>query len=452
MQFSLRLLMLFSFAMWSGHALGATTSSKSKSKSKSNTTSSSSSKSKPSAKTDTAAKSKVETAAEKLKSETATKEEAAPAPIRPAAVSTISVEQLSGFDKYPKQIQSLVQSCLALTHLELRYLYGSHEPSNGGMDCSGTIYHVLHFQGLKDVPRQSDEMALWVDKKTQLHLTATAANFDSPEFDNLKPGDLLFWTNTTATTRKLPVTHVMIYLGKLKDSGKRVVFGASDGRSYAGHRRSGVSVFDFNLPRPESASRLHGYGRAPGLLPAEVPLASATPKPETPESTAKDKQPASEPVATTAPKKSEASKDPVITEALPKTVSAPPQEEAPKEPVVAASPPQKTESTPEPKEEVRKAVAMDADASQKSSDVEAAASASTTAEVKTTETKVEPKKAPATTSKPKSSSSKAKASTTPKKKVSTTVSSRRRTPAPPPKNSVERAMDNAVTSVRRLFR
>jgi cell wall-associated NlpC family hydrolase len=66
------------------------------------------------------------------------------------------------------------------------------------------------------VPRQSDEMCNWVEKKTQLHLTPTASAFDHAEFADLKPGDLLFWTNTTETKRKLPVTHVMIYLGKLK--------------------------------------------------------------------------------------------------------------------------------------------------------------------------------------------------------------------------------------------
>lgn len=73
----------------------------------------------------------------------------------PAAVSTVSIEDISSFEHYPKQIQSMVQSALALTRLELSYQYGSHEPSKGGMDCSGTVFHVLEFQGLKGVPRQS---------------------------------------------------------------------------------------------------------------------------------------------------------------------------------------------------------------------------------------------------------------------------------------------------------
>jgi hypothetical protein len=211
------------------------------------------------------------------------KKEAVKAETPPAAaVSTISIDDLSGFESYPKQVQSLVQSALALTRLELSYMYGSNEPNKGGMDCSGTVYHVLQFQGLKGVPRQSDEMCQWVEKKTQLHLTPTATAFDHAEFANLKPGDLLFWTNTMETKRKLPVTHVMIYLGKLKKSGKLVVFGASEGRSFEGLRRSGVSVFDFHLPKAESTSKFHGYGTAPGLLPAAPTVVVVAPAPPPP--------------------------------------------------------------------------------------------------------------------------------------------------------------------------
>lgn len=273
----------------------------------------------------------------------------------PAVVSTVSIEDLSGFEKYPKQVQSLVQSALALTHLELGYLYGSHEPAKGGMDCSGTVYHVLKFQGLKDVPRQSDEMCQWVEKKTQLHLTPTATAFDHTEFADLKPGDLLFWTNTAETKRKLPVTHVMIYLGKLKKSGKRVVFGASDGRSFAGQRRSGVSVFDFHLPKAEGTTRFHGYGAAPGLLPVET-------KPV---------------IATTTPP------------AVEKPAPAPPP----------TDPPAVAEKPAAPKEEVRKAVAI-------------------VTETKP-EPKPEPKKTVVTEAKPKSPSTTAKSKAATAKKKST---------------------------------
>ncbi|MFN0079876.1 MAG: NlpC/P60 family protein [Prosthecobacter sp.] len=320
------------------------------------------------------------------KSEPAQDEQAKTPP--PAAVSSVSIEDISGFDKYPKQVQSLVQSALALTHLELGYLYGSHEPNKGGMDCSGTVYHVLQFQGLKGVPRQSDEMCQWVEKKTQLHLTPTATGFDSEEFANLKPGDLLFWTNTTETKRKLPVTHVMIYLGKLKQNGKRVVFGASDGRSFAGLRRSGVSVFDFHLPKAESPTRFYGYGPAPGLLPVAVEPTPAVI------------------AATTKP----------VEKTVPAEKPTPPPAEKP-----AAS-----------KEEVRKAVALVSEAKP--------------------EPKAEPKQTVVTETKPKATPTTKTKSSNGTVKKSTTTPVKKKTPPPPQKSQMEKTLDRAVDSMRRFFR
>ncbi|MDZ4402399.1 NlpC/P60 family protein [Prosthecobacter sp.] len=394
----LRFFVLFCFAAWTGHA-SAAVPSKSKEK------------------TSAKAPAKPE-ASTKAKTDTPAKAEDKPEAPRPAAVSTISIEDISGFTKYPKQVQSLVQSALALTHLELGYLYGSHEPNKGGMDCSGTVYHVLHFQGLKNVPRQSNEMAEWVQEKTQLHLTPTATSLDSPEFADLKPGDLLFWTNTTETKRKLPVTHVMIYLGKHKKTGQRIAFGSSDGRSFEGQRRSGVSVFDFRLPRAESPTHFHGYGRAPGLLPVEPPLVviAAVSKP--------------------------VEKTPVVEKAVLKPA--------------------------QPKEEVRKAVAIVSEAKAEpeikpdSKKVIVVVPAPKTlppgkAEVKSTESKPEVKpeikKTAVADATPKSTTTAKSKTTAPKKKTtSASTTTKRKTPPTPPKSSFERTIDNAVGSVRRFFR
>jgi cell wall-associated NlpC family hydrolase len=394
MHTSLRLLLVLLLAAWAGSPLLAATTKKS-------------SKHTASAKKTAPAKPETPAPTTGLGDPA---DEAPPVPVMtPAVVSTISIEDISGFDQYPKQIQSFVQSCLALTHLELGYLYGSSEPSKGGMDCSGAVYHVLQFQGLHDVPRQSDEMCQWVGKKTQLHLTPTATSFGSEEFDALKPGDLLFWTNTTATTRKLPVTHVMIYLGKVKKSGKRIVFGSSDGRSFHGERRSGVSVFDFNLPRPDSTSHFYGYGPTPGLLPVEPErpvIAAATPPPPS-----------------AAIKETPAVKDTPVTKvaSVSKEASATKHTPAVKE-------------SPASKEEIRKAIAV------------------------TTETSPAPapKKtdiAGAKTDAPAKASTTAKHKTTATKKHSTTVASNthRRAPAAPPKSVFEQKMDRAVSSVRRFF-
>jgi peptidoglycan DL-endopeptidase CwlO len=63
----------------------------------------------------------------------------------------------------------------------------------------------------------------------------------------------------------------MIYLGKQKDSGKPIMVGSSDGRTYLGEKRFGVSVFDFKTPPVREASvsgkapRFVGYAKIPGL-------------------------------------------------------------------------------------------------------------------------------------------------------------------------------------------
>lgn len=200
-----------------------------------------------------------------------------------AAVSSIEVDDIQGFEHYAPQIQELIRKSLALTTQNLTYTFGSADPKNGGMDCSGTIYYVLHNFGFKGVPRQSNEMAGWVQDKTLLHRVNGADSLTHPEFSSLQPGNLLFWSGTyDAGPREIPVTHVMLYLGKLKKSGKHVVFGASDGRAYQGKRRTGVSVFDFSLPRSTSSASFYGYGMIPGVGKIEAKPEPAVAKVEAP--------------------------------------------------------------------------------------------------------------------------------------------------------------------------
>ncbi len=185
---------------------------------------------------------------------------------RIAAVSSIEPEALEGFDHYAPQVQQLVRDALALTKLNLTYTFGSSSPKQGGMDCSGTLFYLLNGLGLKGVPRQSNEICAWVQSHTLLHRVEKADSLKHPEFASLQPGDLLFWSGTYVTApRTLPVTHVMLYLGKLKKSGRPLVFGASDGRVYQGERRTGVSVFDLSLPKESSPSKFYGYGLIPGV-------------------------------------------------------------------------------------------------------------------------------------------------------------------------------------------
>lgn len=192
-------------------------------------------------------------------------------PPKPAAVSTLSTADLAAFESFPSEVKSLITEALSLTQKKLTYTFGSSDPTRGGMDCSGTIYRLLQDHKLPDAPRQSDELCLWVKAKSTLHLTPTAEALDHAEFATLQPGDLLFWTGTyAASERKLPISHVMLYLGKRKSDGKPVIFGASDGRRYQGQSRCGVSVFDFELPKAGGKVAFYGYGPVPGLTKEEI--------------------------------------------------------------------------------------------------------------------------------------------------------------------------------------
>lgn len=210
-----------------------------------------------------------------------------------APMATLKPEALREFSEEAPAVQQLIRNSLALTEQNLGYKYGSADPAAGGMDCSGFIYFVLSNAGYKDVPRDSAGQYSWVRKNGNFHAVLSRSG-DSFELDDLKPGDLLFWSGTYKVDRDIPITHVMIYLGKEKSTGKPDMVGATDGRSYDGIRRYGVSVFDFKMPSgkpnkddPELTARFEGYASIPGLR--EVNLASKSQvKPEPPPQSEKE--------------------------------------------------------------------------------------------------------------------------------------------------------------------
>jgi cell wall-associated NlpC family hydrolase len=191
---------------------------------------------------------------------------------RGAPNATLSPEAISGFENNPPKVQQLLNSALELTTRNLDYKYGSADPGNGGMDCSGFVYFVLKQNGVEGVPRDSSEQYIWLRRAGKFEPVVSQKD-DSFEFDNLKPGDLLFWTGTYAIQRDPPITHAMIYLGREKKTGARVMVGASDGRTYQSQQRFGVSVFDFKMPRADKGEiedgkthpRFVGYAHIPGL-------------------------------------------------------------------------------------------------------------------------------------------------------------------------------------------
>jgi cell wall-associated NlpC family hydrolase len=387
---------------------------------------------------------------------------------RIAAVSSIEPEELSNFDHYAPQIKQLVRNALELTKLNLTYTFGSADPLQGGMDCSGTIVHLLKGLGMKGVPRQSNEICAWVQDRTLLHRVTTAADtLKHPQFSALQPGDLLFWSGTYVTApRKIPVTHVMIYLGKLKKTGKHVVFGASDGRAFQGARRTGVSVFDFSLPRLGSTSEFYGYGLIPAI--GKIPLPEPAP-PEIAEVNAVDKDQAAvtkEPTAAKVAKnglKTETKPDPVAgkkeaAENVPPASTAKTAAPASKTTIQekksasqkeAATPPNKEQDeeksavatkdkSAESSEEVRRAIpavtSSDTSAATPKSDTPAKAAGATTKKSATAKTSPEAKR-----SKPQTASSKP----SPKKRA--------RPRELTPKEKLENTANRFANSVRNAF-
>jgi len=148
----------------------------------------------------------------------------------------------------------------------LKYIFGSADPENGGLDCSGSVYYVFQEAGLEP-PRTSAAQFLWVkEAKALTEVPAGTTSLDSSVFSKLKPGDLLFWSGTYEPKdgREVPVSHVQIFLGHEKSTGKPVMAGASDGRTYRDTKRLGYGVFDFKLPRAGSKGVFLGYGLPAG--------------------------------------------------------------------------------------------------------------------------------------------------------------------------------------------
>jgi cell wall-associated NlpC family hydrolase len=191
-------------------------------------------------------------------------------PKKKGAPASISSGQISGYENYPENVRKMIDTALELTTRNLDYKYGSADPSSGGMDCSGFVFYVLNQAGLRNVPRDSSQQYVWL-RKAGTFRAVNSRHDDTFELDELKPGDLLFWTGTYSIERDPPITHAMIYLGREKGTNQRIMVGASDGRTYKGESRYGVSVFDFKVARTSKTDEgrltptFIGYGHIPGL-------------------------------------------------------------------------------------------------------------------------------------------------------------------------------------------
>ena len=179
----------------------------------------------------------------------------------PAA--TLSVSQLNGFDNYPADVKKLITSALALAEKRLPYKFGSDDPRNNGMDCSGAISYLLKSERITNAPRQASELYQWAWEKGEF-FAVNSHQVNSFEFSELRPGDLLFWTGTYPVRRDPAISHVMLYLGRDKQN-RPLMFGATERRIARGKTVQGVGVFDFKMPAAHSKTRFLGYACIPSL-------------------------------------------------------------------------------------------------------------------------------------------------------------------------------------------
>jgi len=184
--------------------------------------------------------------------------------------ATIATAEIADSQSYSSEVKKVIDLGLDLTTQNLGYKINSADPAGGGMDSSGFVYHVLSQRGIKGVPRDAREQYVWV-RKAGTFEAVLAQRDDSFELDALKPGDLLFWATPYSVSREPDVIQTMIYVGRDKATNQRLMIGASEGRTYKGQMRKGVSVFDFKIGRSASKANKEptavfvGYGHIPGL-------------------------------------------------------------------------------------------------------------------------------------------------------------------------------------------
>lgn len=109
-----------------------------------------------------------------------------------------------------------------LANTALPYLYGSGDLARGGLDCSGFVQIVFRRAYGIELPDEAGKQYLYLREHGQVWDATTGW-----KPDDLKPGDLIFWSGTRYTNRVSPITHVMIYMGKntmagSQNAGKRL--------------------------------------------------------------------------------------------------------------------------------------------------------------------------------------------------------------------------------------
>ncbi len=190
-----------------------------------------------------------------------------PKRIRTGEVATLSPRDLLDYNRQPRNVQRMISAALDLTRQGLGYRFGSADPERGGMDCSGAINYVLRASGYAQAPRTSFDLYKWLSQYRTLQVVDGPGAWQYRN-DQLRPGDLLFWIHTYRTKRRPPITHVAIYIGRDKRTGKHLMVHAGHGGQYAGRKRNGVTVVEFEEPAKRGFNggkgSFVGYGTIPG--------------------------------------------------------------------------------------------------------------------------------------------------------------------------------------------
>ncbi len=177
----------------------------------------------------------------------------------PTPSANVAVAPPTNPDSVPSGVDPLVfelrRRADQLAQKGLRYRFGGSSPREGGMDCSGTMMYLLQSLGFQNVPRTSYAQYQWLKENNRIRRRPWGN--DASAYENLRPGDLVFWGGTYNSGHK--VSHVMMYLGKTHD-GRHYMFGAR-GKKNRGLHGSGVDVFEL---KPGQLGNLVGYGSVPG--------------------------------------------------------------------------------------------------------------------------------------------------------------------------------------------
>jgi hypothetical protein len=112
------------------------------------------------------------------------------------------------------------------------YVFGAHKPVLGRYDCSSFLKETALRANLASLPRDSRSQFDLFKKTSKVWLRGDRG------WQDLRPGDLIFFSGTYRHGHSNPVSHVMIYAGE---------------NQMIGAQSSGVGLFDF-VPVPPAGS------------------------------------------------------------------------------------------------------------------------------------------------------------------------------------------------------